>query len=134
MTIMCEKCGNIMNAVTAGYVCSKCDNRIDPFSLKDQIKIIPTVPNNTTIENNNKIYTLVYTKKDYDHDEQYTYLIDEENKIYFSFYDDGYEGDSTDFVKCILNFLGIKYFECVYNKLPDNKYKDYKLYNWRVQL
>lgn len=48
-----------------------------------------------------------------------------------TFYTDGYNGISADYLKGILNFLGIKYFECVYTKLPEKYYYEYKEYDWR---
>lgn len=75
----------------------------------------------------NKTFTLVYN----DSKEQTTYLIDEENKIKITFYTDGYDGMSAKELKGILNFLGVKYFECVYTKIPEKYYHEYKEFDWR---
>lgn len=77
-----------------------------------------------------KEFTLVYTKN-VRNDEQITLLIDENKKIAYHFYTDGYDGINADKLKSILNFLGIECFECVYSKIPEKYYKEYKEYDWR---
>ena len=98
-------------------ICPKCGSKVKPYNESGA----------------NNIYTLAYTDKHRHNDEQITYLIDENKKLKFKFYDDGYEGVSADYLKGILDFLGIKYFECVYNKFPSDYYKEYKDYDWRTE-
>lgn len=146
--VACEKCGNQMvqlvspgnnSYYTGWYYCTNChimENNKTLFNAhenQDMIIPIPKIADNNTIEFN-KVYTLAYTKILSDHDEQTTRLIDEDKKIVMTFYTDGYDGINAKYLKGILNFLGVKYFECVYNKFPEKYYKEYKEYDWRSGL
>lgn len=111
--MVCENCGKTMTNGTAvgSFYCNNCGNYENSQIQKD------------------KVYTLAYNNTKHDHSEQTTYLIDEDKKIKMIFFTDGYEGTSAKDVKGILNFLGIKYFECVYGNggFPE-KYRKYKTY------
>lgn len=85
---------------------------------------------NSKEENKDKIYTLAHNGAEYC-EEQVTYIIDENKKIKIKFYFNGWnEGMSSEQIKKLLDFLGVKYFECIYNKLPEKYYKEYKEYDW----
>lgn len=125
--MLCKVCGSTMvplKEACGWHVCTNC------YHLENFNKL-PTI--NIIDENNkaDKVYILACSKKAHNTDEQRTYLIDEDKKIKLEFYSDGYEGITAEHLKGILNFLGIKYFECVYLKLPEKYHYEYKSYNWR---
>lgn len=133
VSMICEKCGTIMTNGTAidSFYCIRCGNTVYSNTNTDTLEeIIDIVKNSKQLQSQmqkDKVYTLAYSSVKTDHSEQSTYLIDEDKKVKMMFYYDGYEGDSAKAVKGILDFLGVKCFECVYDKFPE-KYREYKTY------
>ena len=119
-------CCSAINAVNASK-CGNCGHALGVFSIIPSTDDICEANSISNSVSKNKIYTLAYNNIEHSVDEQMTYLIDEDKKTKLIFYTDGYDGLYADQVKNILDFLGIKYFECVYTKLPE-KYENYESY------
>ena len=148
----CGLCGTSITSITNGdYICYNCGHTgnvlfevNNSYIAPEQVLLIPKTndtlkeiadhikENEQPLNNIDTKYTLVYNSKDDYYDSQMTYLIDTENKTYYKFYSDGYQGENIDHVKSILNFLGIKYFECVYSNrdiIHDKYDKEYTRVN-----
>lgn len=132
----CMECGSIVSSLldTCPICGDHCNGLVElrESVIERTVKAIPTKniknENKDCVKVNNKIYTLACKSKANSYDEQETYLIDEDRKIKMYFYSDGYDGVDDKCVKSILDFLGIKYFECVYSNFPE-KYREYETYN-----
>ena len=135
--MICPNCGSTMVVGTPidSFYCKKCNkymmSNLEELIGKNEPEVLITLGQIANYIENNKKYTLVYTNQVDYHDEQTTLLIDEDKKIVSTFCTDGYYGIGANEIKGILNFLGIKYFERVYNKIPENYFKEYKKYDWR---
>lgn len=129
----CMNCGSIVSSLLStcpicGGYCGEMQV-INP-KLNTDIHYIENFNNIDTLGEmdnyikSNKVYILAHNDEESNLAEIVTYLIDKDKKTKLVFWWDGYEGTSVKEVKMILEFLGIKYFECVCLKLPA-KYEEY---------
>lgn len=129
----CMDCGSIISPSYESNICPDCGghciNMMDDYNIDtDSVHINNIINNDLNIKDKNKTYTLAYIRPKHKNDEHISYIIDEDKKVKIKFYFDGYNGMSSEQVKKILDFLGIKYFECVYTKFP-KKYINYETYS-----